>query len=460
MPTTQAIDPQTLAEFVTHKMQEIGVPGAVVGIWHNDGVMAQGFGVTNVDHPLPVTDETLFQIGSITKTFTGTLIMRLVEEGKLDLDAPVRDVVPNFRVVDEAATAQATIRHLLTHTGGWEGDLFLDTGPGDDALAKYVAAMAHQPQLAPIGTHMSYNNSGFALAGYIIERVTGQSYEAALQSMVLDPLGLDHTFIEPTDAVTYRFVVGHGGSKDAPEVLRPWPLTRATRPMGGLITHVHDLLRYARFHLGDQTVAKDPVIRPDSVAQMATQQVTVWGKEAWGLSWSMKEVDGVQTLGHGGGTLGQITLLTLVPSHNFAVAVFTNAQSGGTLTRIVTEWVLQEALGLETPAPEPLESSVEDLAPLVGCYRNMMTQTEVGLLNGRLVGQAVHLRGFPTNDTPPPPPPDPMWLARIEPDRLMVMNGAMKDARVDVIRTPDGAIGWLRTGGRLFRRVDEEQART
>lgn len=452
MPT-QTVDPQALGDFVTDQMQATGVPGVAVGVWHDDGMVAQGFGVTNVDHPLPVTDDTLFQIGSITKTFTGTLVMRLVEEGKIDLDAPLRRYVPEFRVVDAAASTQATMRHLLTHTGGWEGDLFLDTGPGDDALAKYVAAMAKQTQLVPIGAHFSYNNAGFALAGLVIERVTGQRYEAALQNLVLEPLGLEQTFLEPSDAMTYRFAVGHGGPKETPAVLRPWPLTRATRSMGGLITHVHDLLRYARFHLGDSSAAQQPVLQPQSVAQMAAPQVTVWGDEGRGLSWGTNKAGGVPTIGHGGGTLGQISQLTLVPSRGFAIAVFTNAQRGGELTRAVVEWALKHYLGLETPNPKALESSAEELTPYVGLYRNMMTQVELGLLNGRLVGQTVYRQGFPTNDTPPPPPPAPMTLARAEADRLIILDGEMKETLVDVVRTPEGEIGWLRAGGRLLRKI-------
>jgi CubicO group peptidase (beta-lactamase class C family) len=180
---------QELNAFVQSQMAAAQVPGVAVGILHQGEVLAAGFGVTNVDHPLPVTDTTLFQIGSITKTFTGTLIMRLVEEGKLDLDAPVRRYVPDFWVQDEDAAARVTLRHLLTHLAGWQGDYFLDTGSGDDALAKYVAAMADLPQNTPVGQHWSYNNAGFYLLGHVIERVTGQSFEQVLQTMVLEPLG-------------------------------------------------------------------------------------------------------------------------------------------------------------------------------------------------------------------------------------------------------------------------------
>jgi CubicO group peptidase (beta-lactamase class C family) len=117
--------------------------------------------VTNVDHPLPVTDRTLFQIGSISKTFTGTAMMRLIEQGKVRLDAPVRTYLPDFAVRDRIASRDVTVLDLLTHMSGWEGDLFEDTGEGDDAVARYVANLKKNEQVAPLRRLRSYNNSGF-----------------------------------------------------------------------------------------------------------------------------------------------------------------------------------------------------------------------------------------------------------------------------------------------------------
>ncbi len=210
---------ERLGEFVTQTMEEKDVPGVAVGILHQGETASAGFGVTSVENPLAVTAGTLFQIGSITKTFTGTAIMRLAEMGKLDLEATVRTYVPDFKVSDEAAASGATIRHLLTHMGGWVGDLFEDTGAGDDALANYVANMASLDQLAPLGTVWSYNNSGFSLAGYIIETVTGRSYQAALKELVLGPLDLNHSYFDPGDVMTHRFVVGHNAGDEGPR----WP---------------------------------------------------------------------------------------------------------------------------------------------------------------------------------------------------------------------------------------------
>lgn len=453
MNANQQASWERLVEFVTRTMQETRVPGVALGVLHAGETTTAGFGVTNVDHPLPVTDETLFQIGSITKTFTGTAIMRLVEMDKLRLDATVRSYLPDFKLRDETAAAQVTIRHLLTHMGGWAGDYFDDTGVGDDALARYVAAMADLEQLAPLGTVWSYNNAGFCLAGYLIEVVTGQSYQAALKELVLEPLGLENAYLEAGEVITYRFAVGHNVAAQGPQVARPWPLPRSVYPAGGLVCHVKELLRYARFHLGDGC-AKDGnrLLTAESMAQMQSPQVTVRGKEMWGLTWSLDETSGVRQVLHGGGTLGQVTLLVLVPAHDFALVVLTNADQGGLLTREVSRQALKEYLGLETPLPAPIEASKDELAAYVGRYSRPFADIELGILGGRLVGQITYKGGFPTKDSPPPPPPPPMSLALCEPDRLLGLDGAYKDELFDVIRRADGSIGWLRAEGRIHRK--------
>ena len=443
-----------LSEFVVEVMEKKGVPGVVVGLLYEGETYAAGFGVTNVEHPLPVSDETLFQIGSITKTFTGTAMMRLTEMGKLNLDTTVRTYLPDFKVADETASSQATLRHLLTHTSGWVGDLFEDTGAGADALPKYVAKMANLEQLAPIGTVWSYNNSGFYLAGYVIEAVTGQSYQRALNELVLEPLGLENVCFDPGDVMTHRFAVGHRVTEEGAQVALPWPLPRAAHSAGGITCQVKDLLRYARFHMGDGTTEDGTrLLKPGSLSLMRSPQVAIWGeKEAMGLAWFVRDVDGTRTISHGGGTVGQVSLLTLVPDRDFAVAVLTNANRGGSVTNRVSRWALKECLGLESPDPTPIESSVEQLAPYVGRYVRPFQDIELGILGGRLVGQVTPKGGFPSHDSPVPPPPAPMSLALCEPDRLLVLDGPMKDSRAEAIRKADGSIGWLRASGRIHRR--------
>jgi len=445
---------ELLSEFVAGEVKKKGVPGVAVGVLHAGEMCTAGFGVTSAENPLPVTDETLFQIGSITKTYTGTALMRLVEAGKVDLDATVRTYVPDFRVADETASAQVTVRHLLTHVGGWDGDFFHDTRAGDDALQRYVADMVKVEQLAPLGTAWSYNNAAFSVAGRIIEVVTGQRYEAALKELVLEPLGLQNSYFDPGEVMTHRFVVGHDAGEEGARVARPWPLPRSAYPAGGITCHVKDLLRYGRFHLGDgQAEDGTRLLSPESLAQMHSPQVTIWGKETWGLSWGIDDTYGMRQVFHGGGTNGQASVLLLVPEQDFAIAILTNADQGGFVTDHASHRALKQYLGLEIPAPAPIESSPEELVQYVGCYSRPFVDMELGMLGGKLIVQMTPKGGFPTEETPPPPAPPPATLALCEKDRLLVLDGPFKDAKVEVVRKPDGSIGWIRASGRMCQRM-------
>jgi CubicO group peptidase (beta-lactamase class C family) len=439
-----------LCEFAEESRQIHNVPGLVVGILNKGKVKAAGFGITNVDHPLEVNDETFFQIGSITKTFAGTLTMKLVEEGKLDLDATVRTYLPDFKVADETASETATLRHLLTHTAGWFGDFFHDTGPGDDALAKYVADMANLEQLAPIGTVWSYNNAGFYLLGLIIETVTRKSYQQVLREEVLNPLGLKNTLFDPGDVITYRFATGHQEG----QVARPWPLPRAAYPAGGITCRVYDLLTYAKFQMGDGTSLKEKrLLTKESLTLMQTPQVTVWDQLSWGLSWAIDDTYKYRLVSHGGGTTGQISQFTMVPEMQMAWAIFTNADSGGTVTTEIQKKILKDFLSMDVSDPKPMQASEEQLVQYVGKYSRPAVEIHLGILGGQLVGQAIPKMGFPAKDSPPPPAPPPFRLDLVEEDRLMVLDGPMKDSLAEIIRKPDNSIGWLRAG-RIHKKVN------
>src|SRR3954449_697593 len=193
---------------------EHDVPGVAVGILL-DGEEHYAFhGVTCTENPLPVDEKTLFQFGSTGKTYTATAIMRLVEAGKVALDEPVRTYLPEFKLRDEDVAAKVTVLQLLNHTAGWEGDMMDNTGDGDDALEKYVARMERLQQVSPLGETVSYNNASLSVAGRIIEKVTGTTYEQAIRDLLLEPLGLDYTFFFPNEIMTRRFAVGHRREDD------------------------------------------------------------------------------------------------------------------------------------------------------------------------------------------------------------------------------------------------------
>src|ERR1700730_13403613 len=146
-------------------MKSHGIPGVAVAVLAGGQEYVKGYGVTNVEHPVPVDGDTVFRIGSTTKTFTGTTLMRLVEQGKVDLDAPVRRYLPDFAVADVAASASVTVRQLLNHTSGWLGDDYQDFGRGDEAVARYAGSMTRLPQLTRTGKVVAYNHAGLGVGG-------------------------------------------------------------------------------------------------------------------------------------------------------------------------------------------------------------------------------------------------------------------------------------------------------
>ena len=407
-----------VADVVAAKMKEYAIPGVALGV-SIDGVRTtRDFGITSVENPLPVTDDTLFQIGSITKTFTATALVRLAEEGKVRLDAPVRDYLPGWRVKDDEATRRATVRTLLTHMGDWEGDLFDDTGNGDDALGRLVARMSTLEQIAPFGRFWSYNNAAFYAAGRIVEVVTGKPYETAVHDLVIAPAGLKRTFFFPSDVMTYRFAVGHAG----PIVIRPWPIPRGMNPAGGLSATIPDLLTWGEYRLH---ATFDPI------------------------GWQTYTVGDVHVLWHDGFAVGQDALLLVIPSRHLTVALLTNSVRGEELAHDLRQAIARAYLGLDDTDPPPIPMS--NLAQYAGRYARPFMDIVVTVDGERLRIQRIQKQGFPTAKSFIPPAAPPAPYAFYAKDGCISLD-SLHD-RVEFLRRPDGAIGWIRVGGRIAART-------
>ncbi len=441
---------QPLHERITEAMERLHVPGVAAGVIHDGAEHVAAFGVTNVDYPAPVVEDTLFQIGSTTKTLTATVALRLVDMGKLDLDAPARSYLPDLRLADEATAASVTTRHLLIHTGGWSGDHFLDTGRGEDALTNYVASLADLPQLTPLGQVWSYNNAAFSLVGRVIEAIVGKPYETVARELALDPLGMRHSFYLPEEVMVHSFAVGHNVVDGEPRVATPWNMPRGINPAGGLASSARDQLRYARFHMGDGTAADGTrVLSRESIALMQTPTVQASDDERMGLAWFIRDSGGVRTVRHGGGTYGQISSFMFAPTRDFALTILTNANNGGELTEEVTKWALEHYLGLVEPTPTPLERTEAQLAAYAGRYTAALTVADLVVRDGSLVLELSYF-DFPADEPPPAPPP--ARVALYAEDRIIVLDGPLEGSRGEVLRGAGGHIAWLRLGGRVHRR--------
>lgn len=437
-------------------MRRLDVPGAALGIWSEGVEMTASFGRTSIENPLPVTSDTYFQIGSITKTMTTAALLRLAELGKVAMDAPVADQLPGFFMADPDVTARLTPRHLVTHTGGWVGDYFDDFGNGDDALAKMVASIGRLPQVTPLGLHWSYNNAGFNIAGRLVEIAAGKPYEEALSELILKPAGMERTRFYPDDVlITYRFVSGHEKMGGKTVVSRPWAIGRAGNCVGGGVCAVGDLLRWARLMMrGGESPEGVRVLGAETVAEMLEPRIRADYARRIGLSWFIRDRGGLRLCGHGGATNGQQAVLYFAPEKDFAVALLANSQSGTVLTDSIVGWAAKLWFGVEGSSPErivrPKGSVLEEY---IGRYDLPISTFDLVERKGGLTVVDVPRGGFPRPDSPAGDPAPPMRAVLCEGDRFLVLDEPKKGAVGEFLRDASGKVAWCRFGSRVHVKI-------
>ncbi|HEY1077558.1 MAG TPA: serine hydrolase domain-containing protein [Fontimonas sp.] len=354
-----------------------GIVGASLAIAHGDQEFSAATGVLNLRTAQPVTPDSLFQIGSITKVWTATLAMQLVDDGLLDLDAPVVRYLPAFRIADAEISASVTTRQLLTHTSGIDGDLFIDTGRGDDALEKYVAEMAQLTRAVPPQALMSYCNSGYNLLGHLIALLRGKPWEQVLQERLLKPLGLDSAGTLPEEALLYGTAAGHLQPPGAAQasVTPQWGLYRSAGPAGLIHSTAAHQLAFARLHLNDGIAADGTrLLSAASARAMRIAQIEI--PDRWllgshmGLGWMLNRWGDEAVYGHDGATLGQNAFLRVLPGATLAICLLVN---GGRAVRALYHELFSEiAMALAGVAPPPLPRARRGLsidpARFVGRY--------------------------------------------------------------------------------------------
>ncbi|ROQ88883.1 CubicO group peptidase (beta-lactamase class C family) [Streptomyces sp. 2132.2] len=365
------------------------VPGAALAVVVDGAVHELASGVLHRGTGVTATTDSVFQMGSIAKIYTATLVMQLAEAGRLDLDAPVVNVLPEFSVADPEAAAVITPRLLLSHTSGLTCDFTHDSGRGDDCLARYVEAAKGVALDCPPGSAISYSSVGYNVLGRIVEVVTGKVWDEALRDLLLAPLGLTRTMTLPEEALRFRAAMGHLGEPGQdPEPAPSWDLMpRSAGPYGRVIASAGDLARLALMHL-EGGVGQDGtrVLSRESVELMQRRVVDTPDKwtvssDGWGLGWTLYDWNGVQGYGHDGASIGQYGYLRVVPSAGVAIALLTNGGGARELYATLYRELLAELAGVTVPEPfaPPAEPPAVDFAPLVGTYRRegvVITVTE------------------------------------------------------------------------------------
>ncbi|GLY32570.1 serine hydrolase [Kineosporia sp. NBRC 101731] len=363
----------------------VDVPGASVALMLGSHVVEAAFGVVNTRTRIPVTFDSLFQIQSITKIFTATLVMQLVDVELVHLDRPVQEYLPEFRTADASASEQITVRHLLTHTGGFEGDLWQPTTSGPDALDRFVRDLvARAPQHSRPGQRFSYCNAGFGTLGRLVEVLRDSTYEQALRHHLAEPLGITELAFSADQALAFRTAIGHVRATPSAPLLptREWALLPPSNPAAGnqLALSARGLLELGRLFVSGGLAADGTrLLSTASAALMLRPWLRHRGvaDSHQGLGWRLPR-PGVAE--HGGGAPGVATMLRIVPEQGLAAVVLTNADAGGQLTRQLLEPLFADLAGT-TPAPVVVAPTatarVGDPEPFLGGYSTRQFRFEV-----------------------------------------------------------------------------------
>lgn len=354
---------------------EYRTPGAAVGILHRGEMITWAYGVTDVVTGSPVSTDTVFQCGSLTKTWTALAFMQLVDDGAVGLDEPVRAYLPGFRVADPIASALVTPRMLLNHTNGIE-ESYGDPGENNDVYERMVDAIATAPQVSPPGYTHGYSAAlGYAILARILEVIEGKPWDVVMTDRVLAPMGADTTTVwrgdnAPRDAARGHLVRSPG------EGPTPTPvdyLPRAYSPGGGISSTVGDVLGLARVFLNGVAANGYRVLSRDSVREMMSSRVPIPDPYLLGSEWALglvySEWGGRAVYGHDGSTIGQNARMRFVPYDDLALVLLTNGDARDSLYTRIFDTILSE-LGSVTipPLPTPDATLALDPARYVGVY--------------------------------------------------------------------------------------------
>ncbi|MEA2602818.1 MAG: hypothetical protein QOF89_3810 [Acidobacteriota bacterium] len=358
------------------EMTATGTPGlAVAVIQGNRVVFARGLGIANVETGAPVTPDTLFRVGSVTKMLTAAAVVTLAQEGTLSLDAPLSKKDKKL----DPKLGQVTLDQLLSQTAGLK-DYPGGEGHehGDESLDRFVDWLATRDVLLPPGTAFSYSNAGYAMAGSMLIRVTGKPYADAMDEILFKPLGMTRTTLRPTVAMTYPLAVGHAVSETGkPAVLRPVADDSRLWPAGYAFSSVNDLSRFLIAVLNGGQIDGRQALRSGVAAQLLTPHVpiptNVFGNGAYGYGFFLQDDRGLRRAEHGGELPGYGAEIRMFPERRVAVIVLANRE--GVRFNKTSDKAFDLLLGpkpKEEPSSPPAELKMtpEEMADYAGSYVN------------------------------------------------------------------------------------------
>lgn len=340
---------------IEQALEDFNVPGlGIAVVAGGDVVYTRGFGQRDIDDDLPMTPDTLFAIGSTTKAMTNTVLAMLADGGDFDWDEPVRTYLPAFAVEDPAISDRITARDMVTHRTGMPRHDLLWYNNNDVTRAELVDRLEHLELTADLRQRFQYNNLMYLAAGHLTEQLTGMTWEAAVRSRLLDPLGMERTnFLiaetesDPDHARPYRDNDG-----ELEEI--PFRSIERIGPAGSINSSVNEMARWLQFNLDRGRFEGEPLIEASTLADLHSAQIAVPSAGSgsstvpvgYAMGWFVNVYEGHRMLTHGGGIDGFTTSVMFFPDDGLGVVAFTNVPSS--LGNLVARTAADRVLGIDS----------------------------------------------------------------------------------------------------------------
>lgn len=325
---------------VKDSMADNYVPGlGLVVVLNGKIIHSKGYGITNVQNGTAVTARTPFGAGSLSKSVTAVAVMKLVEQGRIDLDTSVTEYLPYFKT-NSSLTNMITVRHLLTMSSGLptSADAWLNP-PGDDALKEFVEDLKNCDLLFEPGAGYEYSNDSYVVLGHIVEAVTGVTYEQYMQENILYPIGMKSSTFNPGDLGAGAEFQGYVRGVSVPHLPRPFTFIRKYQPTGMLITNADELGRYIQFQLGDGRAAGGGrLLSRTSMEAMhhpaVAAESTLGDSTHYAFGWETKVREGLRVVEHGGEVETFVSYILLLPEEEIGIGMLVNMADYGKIQLI------------------------------------------------------------------------------------------------------------------------------
>ncbi|MEQ1553166.1 MAG: serine hydrolase [Ferruginibacter sp.] len=358
--TSKAQMPEaSIDSLVKTVLKTFDVPGISVGIV-KDGklIHAKGYGVRSLKNNLPMNENTLVGIASNSKAFTSAAIAMLVDEGKMKWDDKVRDYIPNFKMYDPYVTDAFTVRDLLTHRSGLglgSGDLMFFPDGGNFTREEMIHNLRYLKPVSEFRTKFDYDNNLYIVAGEVIAKVSGLSWEEFIEQRIMKPIGFTSSTASYSRVKNNTNIIDAHAPADGKVIAIPHDWNDVANAAGGIMSNITDLSKWVILQMSDGQYGEnkklfskemhDEMWSPQTILQTgAGAYNTHFG--AYGLGWFLADVKGYKQVSHTGGLAGTVTQITLLPELKLGIIVLTNQQSGAAFTAI-TNSIKDSYLGYE-----------------------------------------------------------------------------------------------------------------